>query len=175
MDNFLGFLTVCCHPNTNSQEGHPASLSVYKDKTEKTNAVMVVVKTEETKIFTCLKKCLIAGCLWTKIFIYFHLKVSQSIYWVSNCFLTAWFWFFLFFFSLGWCTAYCHSSVVFALAVLYTVYRGMKCLISLSIFYLNLLSWRQGMKWSFFFFKSVQEDTSFLFFLQISDIDLRPF
>lgn len=41
---------------------------------------MVVVKTEETKIFTCLIKCLIAGCLWTKISIYFRLKVLQIAY-----------------------------------------------------------------------------------------------
>lgn len=41
---------------------------------------MVVVKTEETKISTCLIKCLIARCLWTKIFIYFRFKVSQIVY-----------------------------------------------------------------------------------------------
>ena len=38
MDDFLGFVTVCCHLNTDSQEGHPASVSVYKVKTGKKNA-----------------------------------------------------------------------------------------------------------------------------------------
>lgn len=62
----IWFPAVCCHLNINSQEGHPASVSVYKDKTEgKKMMEMVVVKIEETKIFTCLIKCLIAGCLWT--------------------------------------------------------------------------------------------------------------
>lgn len=38
LDGQLPWLpTVCCHLNTNSQEGHPASVSVYKVKTEKTN------------------------------------------------------------------------------------------------------------------------------------------
>lgn len=39
----------------------------------------VVVKTEETKIFTCLIKCLIAGYLWTKIIFYFCLSLTGDI------------------------------------------------------------------------------------------------
>lgn len=41
---------------------------------------LFVVKTEETKIFTSLIKCLVVECLWTKIFVYFLLKVLQIIY-----------------------------------------------------------------------------------------------
>lgn len=77
---------------------------------------LVVVKTEETKIFTCLIKCLIAGCLWTKIFVYFHLKAHRLYTEFQIASLLLCFGFLVFFFSLGWCTAYCHSSVAFCIS-----------------------------------------------------------
>lgn len=162
MDNCLGFLTVCCHLNTNSQEGHPASVSVYKDKTEKTNAGNGCGENWRNQNFYMSYKMPnilqdVCGLKSSSVSISKSHRVYTEFQIAS---LLLGFGFF-FFFSLGWCTAYCHSSVVFALAVLYAVHRGMKCLISLPIFYLNLLSWRQGMRWSFFFLNQCKKTQAF--------------
>lgn len=50
----------------------------------------VVVKTEETKIFTGLIKCLIAGCLWTCLFPFTSITDYILILKLLPCCLVFW-------------------------------------------------------------------------------------
>lgn len=115
----------------------------------------VVVKTSEIKIFTCLIKCLIAGCLWTSLrsisihkyhWLYPDFKIASLL-------LSFLDWF-------GLRVMYSILSLLCCICVGSFVYCPRTCLVLLRIACLSLLSWRQGMKclrafsllWFFFFF-----------------------